>query len=451
MTPLAALEGWLEGRESRCDGRFFVAFSGGLDSHVLLHALATLRRRYGPGLVALHVDHALDPRSREWSRHCAEIAASLGVPLIARRIEGIVSGGDGLEAAARDARYRWFRELVRANDVLLTAHHRGDQAETLLYNLLRGAGTRGIAAMPAERAFSSGILARPFLDLPRVSLKRYAVDHDLQWIDDPANERLDFDRNFVRHRLMPLIFSRWPAAEGNLARASLNAADAQAILDQVALRHIAESTLSEALNPLSGAPVLNAAVLRDLSPEEFSNAVRRWVADEGFRAPSRRRIGYLREALVVPSERVSGRFAWDLAEIHRYRDALYLFGRLGREERRSTRWRVDEPLAVAGTSLALVGRNVEGANLSRRLVARGELSVDWCTGDRKIRTARGGPRKSLRKLFQEAGVPPFMRRVLPRIVLGDDLICVPGVVESADFLATADEPGIRFEFVRREG
>ncbi|KAA3634431.1 MAG: hypothetical protein DWQ08_00540 [Proteobacteria bacterium] len=328
--------------------------------------------------------------------------------------------------------------------MLLTAHHRGDEAETVLYKWFRGAGTRGLAAMPAVRPFAGGMLARPFLDLPRESLRQYASEHGLNWIEDPANERLDFDRNFIRHRLMPLVMARWPAAEGNIRRASINAADSLQVLERAAALDIAAATISGAFNPLSKAPVLDAGTLRDLPLENCFNAVRHWVNAAGYAAPPRRRIAYLRSTLVEPEERPSGCFAFDGVEIRRYRHALYLLEGVARIERQAVAWSPDRALPIPGTPIELVAIETEGTGLARRHLDGRALTVDWTTTDRTLRVVAGGPRKSLRKLFQELGVPPFIRRALPRISAAGAVLCVPGVADNVDYRAERGEPGVRF-------
>ncbi len=183
-----------------------IAFSGGLDSTVLLHLLASAEAL--PPLSAVHVHHGLQSAADTWPSHCQSICDRLGVPLRVMRVQ--VQPGASLERAARDARYRAFTEVIGAGEVLLTGQHRDDQAETLLFRLLRGAGVRGAAAMPVHRPLAGGHLVRPLLDVSRTELVAYADEHQLKWIEDPSNADMQFSRNYLRHRVIPTLTERWP-------------------------------------------------------------------------------------------------------------------------------------------------------------------------------------------------------------------------------------------------
>ena len=202
--------------------RLYVGYSGGLDSHVLLHALVAL---LGPaGVTALHINHQLSPQAATWAGHCRQTCADLGVAYIEETVE-IGARADGLEAAARTARYAAFDRYVGVDDLLLLAHHADDQAETLLFRLLRGAGPRGLAGIPRARALSYGRLLRPLLDVRRTSLYQYARCEGLRWIEDDSNQVLDMDRNYLRHRVLPAVAARaWLAAPLCAARPTASAA-----------------------------------------------------------------------------------------------------------------------------------------------------------------------------------------------------------------------------------
>ncbi len=445
---LDTLREWLAGHDGG-NRRYRVALSGGLDSTVLLHALATLRAQFpAMRLDALHVDHALQDESGDWARHCRALCRRLDVRLKVHRADAIEPAGQGLEAAAREARYRWFSSQLGRGDVLVTAHHAGDQAETILYNLLRGGGLRGLAGMPVERSFSRGVLARPLLALPRAALSEHATANALEWIEDPSNEGLEFDRNYIRHRLVPIITARWPAAERNLQRVANNAAEAAAILERLARRQIAECVVPDALQPLSDAPVLDVPALFRLPEDECLGLLRHWIIDAGYRPPPRDRLLGLRRGLIGDAAGAGG-FEWADATIRRYRDALYLVPSLPRRIPGPCKWRLDRALDIPGVPLRLVARRRSGAGIALAAIAGRELTVDFDTGDRRIRLHEGGPRRPLRKLFQEMGIPPWMRRVLPRISLEDELLCVVPVAEAASRRAARGEPGVKFELAPR--
>ena len=211
-----------------------IAFSGGLDSTVLLHLLASLAKTETfPPLSAVHVHHGLQATGDAWPSHCQSVCDRLGVPLRVMRVH--VQPGASLERAARDARYQAFTEVTGAGQVMLTGQHRDDQAETLLFRLLRGAGVRGLAAMAAHRPLAAGHLVRPLLDASRVELEAYAHEHQLRWIEDPSNADPRFSRNYLRHRVLPALTERWPQAVTSLARTAEHLSEAQGLLDELAV------------------------------------------------------------------------------------------------------------------------------------------------------------------------------------------------------------------------
>ncbi|KLD74514.1 tRNA(Ile)-lysidine synthetase, partial [Xanthomonas hyacinthi DSM 19077] len=208
-----------------------VGLSGGLDSSVLLHALAQQPQYRRAGLRALHVHHGLHADADAWADHCAAFCAALAIPLQVRRVQVPRDGGHGLEAAARQARRTAFAQALAAGEWLALAQHRDDQAETFLLRALRASGADGLAAMQPLRDFAHGMLWRPLLALPRSDLHAYAQRHALRWIEDPSNADPGFDRNFLRLQLLPLLRQRWPHADAALARSAQLCGEAGALLD----------------------------------------------------------------------------------------------------------------------------------------------------------------------------------------------------------------------------
>jgi tRNA(Ile)-lysidine synthase len=230
-------------------GAIAVAFSGGMDSSVLLHALANLAAARDRGLRALHVDHGLHADSARWAAHCRDVCAELDVPLTSIGVQVDRASGTGLEDAARRARHGAFADALAAGEFLALAQHRGDQAETVLLKLLRGAGPEGLGAMRSLRACGKGHLWRPLLDVPRAALHEYASAHAMRWIEDPSNAQTRHARNFLRHEILPHLAQRWPDAEAALAhsahwlRAVADYIDAQAIDALARLRGDEPATL----------------------------------------------------------------------------------------------------------------------------------------------------------------------------------------------------------------
>jgi len=255
-----------------------VAFSGGLDSTVLLHALAAEASVRTRGLRALHVQHDLQEGAGDWAARCEHICADWQVPISVARVQVPRNSGLGLEGAAREARHAAFAAALAPGETLVLAHHRDDQAETVLLRLLRAAGSEGLAAMREERGFGQARLWRPLLECPRAALRDYAQAQGLQWLEDPSNADTRHDRNFLRHRALPLLRERWPEAEAALARsAQLLAEDAQLLAEEAQRR----------LQPARDADpsTLHTAPLMELSPPWRARVLRRWFASLGLPSP----------------------------------------------------------------------------------------------------------------------------------------------------------------------
>ncbi|MBB3167931.1 tRNA lysidine(34) synthetase TilS [Simiduia aestuariiviva] len=250
-------------------GPIFLAFSGGLDSTVLLHLLTSS----GVPFTALHINHQLSPNADQWQQHCARECAALAVPFEAHRVH-IDTGGQGLEAAARASRYAVFEAALAAGGALLTAHHVDDQAETLLLRLVRGAGVAGLGAMSSERPLGQGVLMRPLLGASRAQLQAYAQAHQLRWIDDESNANTAFDRNFLRAQIMPLLQERWPQQAGRLAQAATHCREATQLLTELAEQ---DAAVLQARDELVGVSV-SLEGLRQLSSARQRNVLRHWLA-----------------------------------------------------------------------------------------------------------------------------------------------------------------------------
>lgn len=272
-------------------GRLIAGFSGGRDSTVLLHLLAAGcpdRDR-----LAVHVDHGLHPRSGEWAAHCRDTATALGLPCEVVSVSVEPCPGDSVEALARNARHEAFRRMLRPGDVLLTAHHADDQLETMLYRLLRGAGSRGLAGIPFQRRVDGGRLLRPLIDVPAGEIQRYARAHDLVWLEDPSNRDTRFDRNWLRHRVLERLGERWPDASRQAARAARNLAEDSALLEELARDDLAAVECSGGLD---------GGQLAALSPLRRRNLLRFWVASRVGYPPSRALLGRIEDEVIGARE-----------------------------------------------------------------------------------------------------------------------------------------------------
>ena len=262
------------------DAGLKIAYSGGLDSHVLLHALVALRATHPLRLVAVHIDHGLAAQSGAWSQHCSAVCQALEVAFVLESVQVQGGSGEGTEAAARRARYAALARHVGPGEVLLTAHHQDDQAETLLLQLLRGAGVQGLAGMREAMGFAAGRHLRPLLGFSRAALRHYADSAGLQWIEDPSNADVGYRRNLLRHDVLPLLTQQWPQAAALLARAAQHAGEAALLLDELAAADLDRCRWRDT------ATVLSVSALQALSPARQRNVLRYWLRVRGFLAPS---------------------------------------------------------------------------------------------------------------------------------------------------------------------
>lgn len=411
-----------------------IAYSGGLDSHVLLHALARARRDAGWSVRAIHINHHLHADADRWAEHCVRTCAALDVPLT---IESVVVDGIrdyGLEDAARRARYAAFARHLRAGEVLLTAHHRDDQAETVLLQLLRGTGVRGIAAMPALASFAGGRLGRPLLRWGRAALAAYATAERLHYIDDSSNDDRRIARNYLRADVMPRLTARWPEAAEQLTRSARHSREAVELLDE-----IAAADLGVCATP---AGELRIATLASLSPARRSNLVRYWLRVRDVRVPTE---AVLRQILGQCEQMPRTRHAcirWPEGEVRRYRDVLTVTARGTVSPDWTATWDPASPLLIPGTGKRLRAQVATGTGLAQTWARDVPWHVQWRRGGERCLLPGRSHHHKLKKLLQEAGVPPWERERLPLIYVDGKLAAIADRWVCQPFAARAGEPGL---------
>lgn len=380
-----------------------VAFSGGLDSTVLLHVLASLAQREAlPALCAIYIDHGLQAAAQSWPLHCQRVCAALAVPLSIQQVA--VDRGASLERAAREARYRALSERLGPGEAVLIAQHRDDQAETLLFRLLRGAGVRGLAAMPMSRPLGAGMLLRPLLNISQAELRAYAFEHQLQWIEDPSNSDQHFSRNYLRHTVMPVLLKRWPQALTNITRTAEHLHEAAQLLDELASEDIQRAQLSTD-TAWQAVPSLSLAVLRGLNDARQRNALRYWLRERTSMPDTAHWAGWvaLRDAAqdAVP--------VWRLAagDIQRADERLWWLSGdwLARPQPFSALIRAGEWLELPGNGRV----RVEGR------LPDGEYFIGYRRGG-EVLALEGRGHRDLKRLLNERHVPVFARSRLPLLM-----------------------------------
>jgi tRNA(Ile)-lysidine synthase len=387
--------------------RYWVGFSGGLDSTVLLHAMQRLH--LPQALVAVHVNHGLHPDAARWVAHCRRVCHDWNIRLEVVEVDARAAPGESPEAAARQARYGVFQKLLSPGDCLLTAQHEDDQAETLLLQLLRGGGPAGLAAMPPVAGLAAGRLGRPLLAFGREDLHAYAEAESLRWIEDGSNADPGFDRNYLRHRVLPLLKARWPGYAKTLARAARHQAEAAALLAQTA-----EADLAAARGDDPGA--LSVARLRAFSGVRRRNIIRHWLKRQAGILPTEAVLDQIGMILTAAPDR-RPEVRWANTEVRRYRDGLFVMPSVAvSDPGREYHWPPGVALPLPELGITLDRLELESRGI---VLPAAALRVRFRRGGERIRLPGRGHSHSLKKLLQERGVPPWLRERLPLVYEGE--------------------------------
>jgi tRNA(Ile)-lysidine synthase len=415
-----------------------VALSGGADSAALLGAVAALLKDFRAlPLRAVHIDHGLQAAAAQFRAACVSLCGHLGVPLTVISVQVDAESGVSLEAAARDARYAALAAQLRPKECLLTAHHREDQAETLLLQALRGAGVKGLSAMPVCRRFGAGWHVRPLLDVPQSELLLFGAQLQHLKSHDPMNEDLRFDRSYLRGQVWPRLVQRWPGAGIALSRTARHMAEAQTLLDSAAAADVARLRDGEALL---------VPGLRALSPLRRMNAVRLWLSEAEVEAPSAARLGEaLRQILDADSDQLPA-VVWGNRALRRYRQRLFLTAAHPPRLETARPWaahldsRVDlGPQLGSLTWVAQIG-GIAAQSLPENLIVRRR------GGGETLKPGGLAKTQSVQHLCQSQGVLPWMRDALPLIFAGDALIAVADLWEDARVSAASGAPGLAVQW-----
>lgn len=418
---------------------YWLGFSGGLDSTVLLHAMARLRGQLGGELRAIHVNHHLHPRSNAWQEHCRRVCAALEIPIECRDVTVAPAAGESLEAVARARRYEVYRELLRKSDLLLLAQHQDDQLETFLLQALRGAGLHGLAAMPVIAVLGRGQLARPLLGYTRAALQAWAQAEGLKWIEDPSNTDTHFDRNYLRQRVVPLLQARWPASAETVSRSARHCAEAMELLALQAADDLQQCTQSDP-DSLALPPLLSLGVPRS------RNVLRYWIKQLGLPLPPTNKLEQVfSEVLTARADR-NPCVTWKGVELRRYRGRLYVMRPLSELPAEEYRLGQGVELDLGGSAGVLSLQTARAEGLRLAMCPEEGFRVRFRSGGEICRPAGRAHRRPLKKWLQDYGVLPWMRARLPLIYAGGELAAVAGLFVCAPFAAGEAESGLRIHW-----
>lgn len=439
-----------------------IGLSGGVDSVALLHLLHELAPRYSWQLSALHVHHGISPNAGAWTDFCAELCACSNIPLKIERVDIAPLREHGIEAAARKLRHAAFAR--QECDFVALAHHADDQAETLLLQLLRGAGVRGAAAMPVlslkeppdirpscQEAPAKSLdmskppelvpapprLLRPLLHCSRLEIMAYAAGQGLRWIDDESNADDSYPRNFLRLRVLPLLEQRFPAYRDTLSRGAQHFAEASGLLDELALQDAAQTIQGE---------TLDVAALQALSQPRAKNLLRYFLHQRGAAVPQAVQLDDMLQQLCNARTDAGVCVCFGGWQVRRYQGRVYALRAPGEFDRNLVmHWHGEAELGWPAQDARLIFAHTQGEGISLAKLQRAPVTLRLRIGGESLRPQPKAATRSLKNLMQELHIPPWRRDRLPLLYCGDELVCVPDVAIAAEYRADALEAAIVVE------
>ena len=442
-------------RQKPCVKRWFIAYSGGLDSTVLLHlALNACRHLPSPLPVsALHINHQLSPNAHHWQQHCQQQCERLGIVFTCHKVT-VNAQGKGLEAAAREQRYHVFNQLLSETDGLLMGHHLDDQAETFILRLMRGSGVLGLSAMKPERSLPCGsVLLRPLLSTSRQQLEAYAEHHHLQWVEDESNQSLVFDRNFVRHQLVPLIEERWPKAKKQWVKTASHLHASQTLLYELADLDLQQSGVRTERYGVS----IRWEKIKHLSEPRIANLLRYWCDCLQMSLPNQQQMQYIyQQFFSSPAVLSSVLVRWGDCELRQFNRRLFLMKPLPAfiespvliEKALVWPWEKESTinLATAGQlAICDVSRRDAGYSslgIAIHKIKNKKLSIQWRKGGERCTPAKRVSSQTLKKLLQEYQLETWLRDRVPLIYCENRLVAVGDLWVCKAYAASTDEPAI---------
>ena len=387
-----------------------VAYSGGLDSHVLLHLVSKIPEFT---VRAIHVHHGLQAVADSWVEHCQGICKHLSLPLDVTYLNLMPEKGESIEAVARQGRYQALNASLQLGENLLTAQHQNDQSETLLLQLFRGAGVQGLAAMPEVKSFGKGCHVRPLLGVSRQALEAYAKKNQLHYIEDPSNQDTSFDRNFLRQTIFPQLRKRWLGLDKAINRSASIQAETKQILDEVAEEDLA--TICLKINN-----TLSIKGLVCLSYARQKLLLRYWITQRGFTPPSQKKLQHIMSDVIQARDDAQPLVEWQGVQIRRYQDRLFIMEPLSQHDAsQRMKWDTATPIEIPSLRLVLKPEILHEKNQT--------VTVCFRQGGEKLTNAKRNKSVNLKKILSEAGIPPWERARIPLIYREDKLIQIIGL------------------------
>ncbi|OBT16928.1 tRNA lysidine(34) synthetase TilS [Vibrio sp. UCD-FRSSP16_10] len=415
--------------DSHChDGsKLVLALSGGLDSRVMLHCLAQYHAcNPEQQVIAVHIHHGLSRHADQWAQQCQQWCEQADVPFFLEHAQLDLNSKQSLEAQARDARYQLLAKHLQANDLLLTAQHADDQLETMLLALKRGSGPKGLAAMGAISSFKDAWLVRPFLSLRREQLQAYAQQQSLNWVEDESNQDTKFDRNFLRHAVIPVLSSRWPEIQKNALRSAELCYEQEQLLDELLASHYQHALQDDGS--------LCIKTLCEASEAIRHRLIRRWFEQHKYSMPSQKQLKLIYNEVINAAPDANPKLVTREVSVRRFKQSIYLVEQVDVP----AHWQSPLIMDQKATLPSQLGHVVLGQNLDLGVGVRAPQQDEkvWIqfnpAGLSAHPQGRSGSRK-LKKLFQEYQIPPWKRSLIPILMYNENIVAVGDLFVCRDY------------------
>ena len=423
------------------DSKYVIAYSGGIDSHVLLYCCVKLKLP----VRAIHVHHGLQDIADEWVEHCRSVCEQLDVYLDVVFVDAKQQNGQSPEESARNARYAVLHDNLQDGDCLITAQHQNDQAETLLLQLFRTASAAGLAAMPERKQLGKCLHIRPLLPFSRLEIEAFAKESRLHWIEDPSNQDVTFDRNYVRKNIIPVLTERWPEIAKQLSTVAGIQQGNLRVLEDMAAIDLANVVVIPVFQSLlcryPVISVLSITALKKLSTERLFNLLRYWVISEAGVSPTRNLLQEIVKTIIHTKQDVNSIVAYSDFEYRKYRDGLYLL-KVGTEIdiEEDIVWEPLSPIVLPGLNTRFSVLKRPGTGLKIELLSK-PLRLRFRQGGERFHPENRQHSQSLKKILQEEGVPPWERNTFPLLYFNDECIAVVGLWISKQYAVDKNEQG----------
>lgn len=427
-------------RQFQQSKKLWIAYSGGMDSHVLLHVMCQLNQKnFKKKICAVHINHGLHPDAFRWTEHCRRTCDDLSITCHCIDVDARPLKGSSPEAVARKVRYTALQKLIGEDEYLLVAHHADDQAETVLLQLMRGSGPPGLAAMPEVSAFGKGFLLRPLLGYSQQQLREYALEHQLEWIDDESNADISFDRNFLRHTVIPNLKLRWPSLSTTLGRVASHQQHANQLLEQVASVDLQKITYRSTNN-------ISVTELSKLTDVRQKNVIRCWIKKLQLPVPTDKQLQHILSDVLNSAYDAQPCVRWSGCEIRRYGDLVYAMSPIRKTSPLiDQHWDLTSSLTVNGNRLTAIRTLNNG--IDTEICDKSGVDVRFRKNGERFRIQGKKQSTRLKKYFQSKRVPPWYRDRIPLIFIEDELVAITGYWSHPDYQPSTNRSGYVFEYV----